>query len=80
MSRALNAAYARGWSLATALTDYVLVFRAGDGDFGVFLTGEHDGDLDRVMQEFDLHLYVRGSSRLAGLTREARYLSKTAFA
>ena len=53
MSQALNAAYARGWSLATTLMDYVVVFRAGDDDFGVMLAAEYDGDLELVLHEFD---------------------------
>ena len=56
MSHALNAAYARGWNLATTLMDYVVVFRAGDNDFGVMLTAECDGDLDLVVHEFAPHL------------------------
>ena len=31
MSQALTTAYACGWSLATTLMAYVVVFRAGDG-------------------------------------------------
>lgn len=53
MSQALNAAYARGWSLATTLMDYVVVFRAGDDDFDVMLAAEYDGDLELVLHEFD---------------------------
>ena len=56
MSQALNAAYARGWNLATTLMDYVVVFRTGDDDFVVMLTAEYDGDLDLIMHEFDPHL------------------------
>ncbi len=56
MSQALNAAYARGWSLATTLMDCVVVFRAGDDDFGVMLAAEYDGDLELVIHEFDPHL------------------------
>jgi len=55
MSQALNAAYARGWNLATTLMDYVVVFRAGDDDFGVMLAAEYDGDFDPVVHEFDPH-------------------------
>jgi len=54
-SQALNAAYARGWSLARTLIDYV-VFRVGDDDFGVMLAAEYDGDLDLILHEFDPHL------------------------
>jgi len=55
MSQALKTAYARGWSLATTLMDYVVVFRVGDDDFGVMLATEYDGDLDLVLNEFDPH-------------------------
>ena len=57
MSQALNAAYARGWNLATTLMDYVVVFRTGDDDFGVMLATEYDGDLELVTHEFDPHLW-----------------------
>ncbi|MGB5086214.1 MAG: hypothetical protein WBO09_16800 [Methylocystis silviterrae] len=30
--------------LATTLMDYVVVFRAGDDDFGVMLTAAYDGN------------------------------------
>lgn len=55
MSHALNAAYAHGWSLATTLMDYIVVFRTGDDDFGVMLAAEDDGDLHLIMHEFDPH-------------------------
>jgi hypothetical protein len=55
MSQALSAAYACGWSLATTLMVYVVVFRAGDDDFGVMTTAEYDGDPDLILQEFDPH-------------------------
>ena len=35
---------------ATTLMDYVVVFRAGDDDFGVMLSAEYDGE-----HEFDPH-------------------------
>ena len=53
MSQALNAAYARGWNLATTLMDYVVVFRIGDDDFGVMLAAEYDGDLELILHEYD---------------------------
>ncbi len=52
MSQALSTAYVRGWSLATTLMVYVVVFQAGDG-FGFMPTSEYDGDLDFVVHEFD---------------------------
>jgi len=55
MSQALNAAYVRGWSLATTLMDCVVVFRAGDDDFGVMPTVEYDGDMALILHEFDPH-------------------------
>ena len=55
MSQALNAAYARGWNLATTLMDYVVVFRIGDDDFGVMLAAEYDGDPQLLLHEFDHH-------------------------
>lgn len=56
MSQGFNAAYAREWNLATTLMDYVVVFRAGDDDFGVMLAAEYDGDRVLVVHEFDPHL------------------------
>ena len=53
MSQALTTAYACGWSLATTLMVYVVVFRAGDDDFGVMTTAEYDGDPDFIVHEFD---------------------------
>ncbi len=55
MSQALSAAYACGWSLATTLMVYVVVFRAGDDDF-VMTAAEYDGDPDLILHEFDPHL------------------------
>jgi hypothetical protein len=40
MSQALATAYACGWSLATTLMTCVVVFRAGDDDFGVYLNSQ----------------------------------------
>ena len=53
MSQALSTAYARGWNLATILMVCVIIFQAGDGEFGVMPTSEYDGDLDFVVHEFD---------------------------
>ncbi|HEY8137575.1 MAG TPA: hypothetical protein VIF61_07020 [Methylocystis sp.] len=53
MSQALNTAYACGWSLATTLMTCVVVFRAGDDDFGIMTTAEYDGDPESVIHEFD---------------------------
>ena len=55
MSQALDTAYACGWSLATTLMTCVVVFRAGDDDFGVMTTAEYDGDPEIVIHEFDPH-------------------------
>ena len=49
----LYTAYACGWSLATTLMTCVVVFRAGDDDFGVMTTAEYDGDPEIVIHEFD---------------------------
>jgi len=53
MSQALSTAYACGWNLATTLMTCVVVFRAGDDDFGVMTTAEYDGDPEIVIHEFD---------------------------
>jgi len=52
MSQALNTAYACGWSLAATLMTCVVVFRAGDDDFGM-TTAEYDGDPEIVVHEYD---------------------------
>ena len=53
MSQALTTAYACGWSLATTLMVYVVVFRAGDDDYGAMISAEYDGDPDFIVHEFD---------------------------
>ena len=53
MSQALSTAYASGWSLATTLMTCVVVFRAGDDDFGVMTSAEYDGDPEIVVHEYD---------------------------
>ncbi len=53
MFQALQTAYAHGWSLATSLMTCVVVFRAGDHDFGVMTSADYDGDPDFVLYEFD---------------------------
>ena len=45
---AISTAYACGWSLATTLMTCVVVFRAGDDDFGVMTSAEYDGDPEIV--------------------------------
>ena len=55
MSQALSTAYVCGWSLATTLMVYVVVFRAGDDNF-VMTAAEYDGDPDLILHEFDPHL------------------------
>jgi hypothetical protein len=53
MPQALSHAYARGWNLATTLMVLVVVFEAGDGQFGVMATAEYDGDAAAIVHEFD---------------------------
>ena len=53
MSQALTTAYACGWSLATTLMVYVVVFRAGDDVYGAMISAEYDGDPDAILHEYD---------------------------
>ena len=63
MSQALSTAYACGWSLATTLMVYVVVFRAGDDDFGVYLNSQ------AVSQRLCLQSPLICSSFLVGFER-----------
>jgi len=53
MSQALKTAHARGWNLATTLMVCIVVFHAGNGEFGVMPTAEYDGDPGAIVHEFD---------------------------
>jgi hypothetical protein len=53
MSQALKTAHARGWNLATSLMVCIVVFQAGNGEFGVMPTSEYDGDPATIIHEFD---------------------------
>lgn len=53
MSKALSQDNARGWNLAITLMVPVVVFRAGDGQFGVMPSAEYDGDAAEILHEFD---------------------------
>ena len=53
MSQALSNAHARGWNLATTLMVCIIVFQAGNGEFGVMPSAEYDGDEAAIMHEFD---------------------------
>jgi hypothetical protein len=53
MSQALKTAHARGWNLATTLMVCIVVFQAGNGEFGVMPTSEYDGDPASIVCEFD---------------------------
>lgn len=53
MSQSLSNAHALGWSLATTLMVCIVVFQAGNGEFGVMPTSEYDGDLAAILHEFD---------------------------
>ena len=53
MSQALSNAYARGWNLATTLMVCIVVFQAGNGEFGVMPSAEYDGDEAAIVHEFD---------------------------
>jgi hypothetical protein len=53
MSQALKTAHARGWNLATTLMVCIVVFQAGNGEFGVMPTAEYDGDAASIVCEFD---------------------------
>jgi hypothetical protein len=53
MSQALSTAHLRAWNLANTLMVCVIVFQAGNGDYGVMPTDEYDGDPAFVVHEFD---------------------------
>ncbi|MGO9360438.1 MAG: hypothetical protein ACLP1D_22660 [Xanthobacteraceae bacterium] len=53
MSQALKAAHLRAWNLSTTLMVCIIVFQAGNGDYGVMPTDEYDGDPAAVVHEFD---------------------------
>jgi hypothetical protein len=55
MPQSLTLAYARGWNLATTLLVCTVVFRTGDGAFGVMPTADYDGDAIEIVHEFDPH-------------------------
>ena len=44
MSQALRTAHLRAWNLANALMVCIIVFQAGNGDYGVMPTNGYDGD------------------------------------
>jgi len=53
MPQSLTLAHARGWNLATTLLVCIVVFRAGDGEFGVMPSSEYDGDPAAIVHVFD---------------------------
>jgi hypothetical protein len=53
MSQSLRIAHVRGWNLATILMTCIVVFQAGNGEFGVMPSAEYDGDPGAVVHEFD---------------------------
>ena len=53
MSQALSNAHACGWNLATTLMVCIVVFQAGNGEFGVMPSAEYDGDEAAIIHEFD---------------------------
>lgn len=53
MSSTLKQANARGFNLAQTLMVAIVVFQAGNGDFGVMPTAEYDGDTAAIIHEFD---------------------------
>ena len=53
MSQALSNAHARSWNLATTLMVCIVVFQAGNGEFGVMPSAEYDGDEAAIVHEFD---------------------------
>jgi hypothetical protein len=53
VSQTLSQAHDRGWNLVTTLMVAVLVFKAGDGEFGVMPAAEYDGDAAAIVHEID---------------------------
>ena len=53
MSQTLSNAHIRGWNLATTLMVCIVVFQAGNGEFGVMPSAEYDGDEAAIIHEFD---------------------------
>jgi hypothetical protein len=53
MSQALSTAHLRAWNLANTLMVCMIVFQAGNGDYGVMPTDEYDGDLALVVHDYD---------------------------
>jgi hypothetical protein len=53
MSQVLSTAQARAWNLATILMVCIVVFQAGNGEFGVMPSAEYDGDPAAIVHEFD---------------------------
>ncbi len=53
MSQSLRTAHAHGWSLAKTLMVCIVVFHAGNGEFGVMPSADYDGDPAAIIHEFD---------------------------
>lgn len=53
MSQSLKLANMRGWNLATTLMICIVVFQAGNGEFGVMPTAEYDGDPAAILHDYD---------------------------
>jgi hypothetical protein len=49
----LTTAQAYAWNLANTLMVCIVVFRAGNGEFGVMPSAEYDGDPSTIILEFD---------------------------
>jgi hypothetical protein len=52
-SQALSIAHARGWNIATTLMVCIMVFHAGNGEYGVMLSADYDSDPATIIHEFD---------------------------
>ena len=53
MSQDLATAHALAWNLAPTLMVCIIVFQAGNGQFGVMPSAEYDGDEAAIIHEFD---------------------------
>ena len=49
----LTTAQAYAWNLANTLMVCIIVFRAGNGEFGVMPSADYDGDTAAIIHEFD---------------------------
>jgi hypothetical protein len=49
----LKLAQSSAWNLARTLMACIIVFRTGDGHFGVVESREYDGHPDNIVREYD---------------------------